>query len=95
MSDDSENWKLNLCGIPGTEPPFKSDLPRSEDYSKALYTFDIGQNDLSFGFQHSSEEQVRKSIPEILSQFSQAVQVVINHQSHVEWHNHIAIWFWS
>lgn len=64
----------------GTEPPLRSSLPRNEDFSKALYTIDIGQNDIAYGFQHASEEQVQKSIPEILSQFSQAVKVVSNHQ---------------
>jgi len=61
--------------FPGTETPFKSSLPRPEDFSRALYTFDIGQNDLAFGLQHTSQEQVIKSIPDILSQFFQAVQV--------------------
>jgi hypothetical protein len=65
---------------PGTEPHFKSGLPRPEDFSKALYTIDIGQNDLAYGFQHTSEEQDQRSIPEILSQFSQAVKVIGNHQ---------------
>jgi len=63
--------------FPGIEPPLKSTLPRPEDFSRALYTFDIGQNDLGFGLQHTSQEQVIKSIPDILSQFFQAVQVSI------------------
>ncbi|MCH85543.1 GDSL esterase/lipase, partial [Trifolium medium] len=58
-----------------TEPPFKSSLPRPEEFSKALYTIDIGQNDPAYGFQHTSEEQVQRSIPDILSQFSEAVKV--------------------
>jgi len=62
----------------GTEPPFKSGLPRNEEFSKALYTIDIGQNDLAIGLQNTSEEQVKRSIPDILSQFSQAVQVICN-----------------
>ncbi|KAJ1416500.1 SGNH hydrolase superfamily [Sesbania bispinosa] len=71
-----------------TEPPLKSGLPRPEDFSRALYTFDIGQNDLAIGFQHTSEEQVRKSIPEILSQFSHAVQQLYNEGARVFWiHN--------
>jgi len=61
--------------FPGIKPPFKSSIPRPEDFSRALYTFDIGQNDLGFGLQHTSQEQVIKSIPDILSQFFQAVQV--------------------
>ncbi|TKY50424.1 GDSL esterase/lipase [Spatholobus suberectus] len=71
-----------------TEPPFKSSLPRPEDFSRALYTFDVGQNDLAFGLQHTSQEQVLKSIPEILSQFFQAVQQLYNEGARVFWiHN--------
>lgn len=78
MSDnDSENW-IHVMLFIGTEPPFRSGLPRNEDFSKALYTFDIGQNDIAIGLQHTSEEQVKSSIPDILSQFAQAVQVKTN-----------------
>ncbi|BAU01018.1 hypothetical protein LR48_Vigan10g272500 [Vigna angularis] len=70
------------------KPPFKSSLPRPEDFYKALYTFDIGQNDLAFGLQHTSQEQVIKSIPDILSQFFQAVQQLYNEGARVFWiHN--------
>lgn len=57
------------------DAPFKSKLPKSMDFSKALYTIDIGQNDLSIGFTNSDLQSVRASIPDILSQFSQGVQV--------------------
>ncbi len=50
-------------------------LPRPEDFSKALYTIDIGQNDLAYGFQHGTIEQVRASIPDILSPLDQAINV--------------------
>ncbi|WJX70286.1 hypothetical protein P8452_54413 [Trifolium repens] len=71
-----------------TEPPFKSGLPRPEEFSKALYTIDIGQNDLAYGFLHTSEEQVQRSIPDILSQFSQAVKQLYNEGARVFWiHN--------
>lgn len=73
MTDDIAIWTCVM--FPGTEPPFKNSVPRPEDFSRALYTFDIGQNDLAFGLQHTSQEQVIKSIPEILNQFFQAVQV--------------------
>lgn len=53
----------------------KVSIPKPEDFSKALYTFDIGQNDLSYGFQHSHKAQVRASIPLILNNFTQAIQV--------------------
>ncbi|MCH84031.1 GDSL esterase/lipase [Trifolium medium] len=72
----------------GTEPPFISGLPRSGEFSKALYTIDIGQNDLAYGSQHTSEDQVISSIPDILSQFSQAVQQLYNEGARVFWiHN--------
>ena len=60
---------------PGETPLLKTRLSRPKDFSKAIYTFDIGQNDLGFGFQHTTIEEVRLSIPNILSQLSQAVHV--------------------
>ncbi|XP_057983249.1 GDSL esterase/lipase At3g27950 [Malania oleifera] len=69
-------------------PPFKSVLPRPSEFSKALYTFDIGQNDLAYGFQHTSEVQVRASIPDILNQFSEAVHQLYKEGARVFWiHN--------
>lgn len=67
-----------------TSLPIKSSIARPGEFSKALYTFDIAQNDLSYGYQHSSEEQVRASIPDILNTFSEAVQVGdLNHLTHL------------
>jgi len=63
---------------PGTEPSLKCGLPRPEDFSKALYTIDIGLNDLASGFLYTSEEKVQRSFPEILDNFSQAVKVIGN-----------------
>ncbi|KAF2308541.1 hypothetical protein GH714_010441 [Hevea brasiliensis] len=48
-------------------------LPNPKDFRKALYTFDIGQNDIIFGFMNTTENQVPVTFPDILSQFSQAV----------------------
>ncbi|CAJ1781294.1 unnamed protein product [Sphenostylis stenocarpa] len=71
-----------------TKLSFKSSIPRPDDFSRALYTFDIGQNDLAYGFQHMSEEQVRDSIPNILRQFSQSVQQLYNEGARLFWiHN--------
>lgn len=53
----------------------KSNLPKPEEFTKALYTLDIGQNDLAAGFKSMSDDQVLASIPNILNQFDQAVQV--------------------
>ncbi|CAK9322530.1 unnamed protein product [Citrullus colocynthis] len=49
-------------------------LTRPEDYSKALYTFDIGQNDLAAGFRKLSIDQLRAALPDIVSQFASALQ---------------------
>ncbi|KAK7381397.1 hypothetical protein VNO78_34056 [Psophocarpus tetragonolobus] len=82
------NILFNQLSDNETEPPFKSSLPRPEDFSKALYTFDIGQNDLAFGLQHNSMEKVIKLSPEILSQFFKAVQILYNEGARVFWiHN--------
>lgn len=82
------NILFNQLSDNRTETPFKSSLPRPEDFSRALYTFDIGQNDLAFGLQHTSQEQVIKSIPDILSQFFQAVQQLYYEGARVFWiHN--------
>ncbi|KAK4375732.1 hypothetical protein RND71_006409 [Anisodus tanguticus] len=65
-----------LSDLPNTNSKWSSskvNIPKPEDFSKALYTFDIGQNDLSYGFQHSHEAQVLASIPQILKNFTQAI----------------------
>ncbi|KAL9227410.1 hypothetical protein vseg_003099 [Gypsophila vaccaria] len=55
-------------------PYARSVLPRQEDFSKALYTFDIGQNDLSVAFRTMNDDQIRAAVPNIIDQFSSAVQ---------------------
>ena len=40
-----------------------------------MYTFDIGQNDLSVGFRKMSFDQLRAAIPDIVNQLASAVQV--------------------
>lgn len=66
----------------------RMNLPRPKDFSKALYTFDIGQNDLAYGFQYTTEEQVLESIPDILNQFSRAVHKLYSLGARVFWvHN--------
>ncbi|KAF3976405.1 hypothetical protein CMV_000378 [Castanea mollissima] len=69
-------------------PLLKTRLSRPKDFSKAIYTFDIGQNDLGFGFQYTTIEEVRLSIPNILSQWSQAVHLLYKEGARVFWvHN--------
>ncbi|KAG6602441.1 GDSL esterase/lipase, partial [Cucurbita argyrosperma subsp. sororia] len=70
-----------------TSLPMKS-IARPQEFPKALYTFDIAQNDLSYGFQHSSEEQVKASIPDILNTFSEAVEQLYKEGARYFWvHN--------
>ncbi|XP_059431935.1 esterase-like [Corylus avellana] len=45
-------------------------MPESEYFPKALYTFDIGHNDLGEGFSNMSIEAVNASVPDIVNNFS-------------------------
>jgi len=58
-------------------PLERSKLPVPEEFSKALYTFDIGQNDLSVGFRKMNFDQIRESMPDIVNQLANAVKVSI------------------
>lgn len=53
-------------------------LPKEEDFSQALYTFDIGQNDLTAGYKlNMSTEQVKAYVPDLLlSQFSNVIMKI-------------------
>ncbi|GLT36648.1 hypothetical protein SLA2020_110120 [Shorea laevis] len=57
----------------GVNSNIRSELPRPEDFTKALYTFDIGQNDLDAAFNLMTEEQVLASVPGLIDQFALAV----------------------
>ena len=52
-------------------------LPRPEEFSKALYILDCGQNDLTYGLVNTTVEQVKASIPKIISQFAVAIEVLL------------------
>ncbi|XXG88741.1 hypothetical protein AAC387_Pa12g0917 [Persea americana] len=66
----------------------KSNLPKPEEFTEALYTLDIGQNDLAAGFKSMSDDQVLASIPNILNQFDQAVQQLYDQGARSFWiHN--------
>ncbi|XP_042413447.1 GDSL esterase/lipase ACHE-like [Zingiber officinale] len=56
---------------------FKDLLPPEKYFSQALYTFDIGQNDLTSGYvSNLTTEQVKETIPVILGKFTDAVKNV-------------------
>ncbi|PHT57093.1 GDSL esterase/lipase, partial [Capsicum baccatum] len=51
----------------------KNKLRRPREFSKSLYTIDIGQTDIVAGFHQMSNIQLRTAIPDIINQFSAAV----------------------
>lgn len=58
----------------------KSNLPRPEDLSKALYTLDSGQNDLQFWLESMRKKQVKASIPNIIDHLALAIKVTSSHR---------------
>ncbi|MBA0682530.1 hypothetical protein Goari_024242 [Gossypium aridum] len=50
-------------------------MPKKEHFSNALYTFDIGQNDLTAGyFSNMSTDDVKAYVPDVLNQFQTIIQ---------------------
>ncbi|KAL7093789.1 hypothetical protein ACP275_11G061300 [Erythranthe tilingii] len=64
-------------------------LPNAEYFSRALYTFDIGQNDLTAGyFLNMTTDQVREYVPDVLDQFKTVVKYIYDHGGRSFWiHN--------
>lgn len=61
------------CNVGGV---FAQLMPKAEDFSRALYTFDIGQNDLTAGlFLNMSVAQVKAFVPDVLDKFKDVVKV--------------------
>ncbi|KAJ3676315.1 hypothetical protein LUZ60_003727 [Juncus effusus] len=48
---------------------YKKYIPQEDFFSKGLYMFDIGQNDLAGGFYWKTEDQIIATIPTILLEF--------------------------
>ncbi|GMH01557.1 hypothetical protein Nepgr_003396 [Nepenthes gracilis] len=64
-------------------------LPEEEHFSRALYTFDIGQNDLTAGyFLNMSTDEVRAYVPDALDQFKTIIKSVHDQGGRYFWvHN--------
>nr|XP_043616532.1 GDSL esterase/lipase At5g14450-like [Erigeron canadensis] len=52
----------------------KNRLPWSMDYTRALYTFDIGQNDLQAWIISKKQEQLKTYIPTIINEFASVLE---------------------
>lgn len=66
------------CISPFLGGVYKTLLPKAEDFSQALYTFDIGQNDLASGYFHNmSTDQVKAYVPDVLAQFKNVIKVIL------------------
>ncbi|KAK8549082.1 hypothetical protein V6N13_054160 [Hibiscus sabdariffa] len=68
---------------------FASSMPKGQYFSKALYTFDIGQNDLGEGFfANLTIQQVNASVPDMINKFSANVKNVYSLGARYFWvHN--------
>ncbi|XP_062110439.1 alpha-L-fucosidase 3-like [Humulus lupulus] len=68
---------------------FKKLLPKAKFFSQALYTFDIGQNDLTSGyFSNMTTSQVKDNVPDVLEQFKNVVKYVYGQGGRYFWiHN--------
>ncbi|XP_042513077.1 esterase-like [Macadamia integrifolia] len=52
-------------------------LPKEEFFGQALYTFDIGQNDIGLGlFSNLSLAEIKADIPDVISKLSKNIQAV-------------------
>ncbi|KAK4488804.1 hypothetical protein RD792_004594 [Penstemon davidsonii] len=68
---------------------FQKLLPEEDYFWRALYTFDIGQNDLTAGYKlNLSTEQVKAYVPDVLGQFSNVIEQVYSRGGRSFWiHN--------
>ncbi|XP_056165197.1 GDSL esterase/lipase At3g26430-like isoform X2 [Syzygium oleosum] len=68
---------------------FTSLLPPEEYFSRALYTFDIGQNDLTAGLkQNMTIDQIKAYIPDVMTHYSDAIKKVYDEGGRSFWiHN--------
>ncbi|KAJ0523290.1 putative alpha-L-fucosidase [Helianthus annuus] len=67
----------NTFPVIGAGGVFKNLFPEEFKFSSALYTFDIGHNDLTAGYQlNMSPEQVKAYIPDVISEFTTTIKNV-------------------
>ncbi|KAH7532434.1 hypothetical protein FEM48_Zijuj04G0019400 [Ziziphus jujuba var. spinosa] len=63
-------------------------LPRPDDFTKSLFTFDTGQNDLAAGFRTMTNDQFVKEIPDIINKLADGISNLYNEGARAFWiHN--------
>ncbi|KAL5053534.1 hypothetical protein RYX36_034216 [Vicia faba] len=82
-------FKTRSIKIRKKEGVFKKLLPKEEYFSEALYTFDIGQNDITAGYKlNMTTAQVKAYVPDVLGQFSSVIRSVYKEGGRSFWvHN--------
>ncbi|XVF57955.1 hypothetical protein PTKIN_Ptkin07bG0023800 [Pterospermum kingtungense] len=66
----------------------RSSLPRPEDFSEALYVFDIGQNDIAAALRKNNDTDFHVSVSDIIDQLAKAVQNLHDQGARTFWiHN--------
>ncbi|XP_074369451.1 esterase-like isoform X1 [Apium graveolens] len=71
------------------EANFKDSMPKKEHFSKALYTIDIGQNDIGMGlFTNKSIEEVKASVPDMIAGLKEHIKSIYSLGARTFWiHN--------
>ncbi|KAL0331915.1 UNVERIFIED_CONTAM: GDSL esterase/lipase [Sesamum calycinum] len=83
-----DQFKARTSELYHQDPSSARKLPRPKEFSRALYTFDIGQNDIAAGFRKLTMPQLRAAIPDIVDQFAAAVTNLYQRGARTFWiHN--------
>uniref|UniRef100_A0A5B6ZC48 GDSL esterase/lipase n=1 Tax=Davidia involucrata TaxID=16924 RepID=A0A5B6ZC48_DAVIN len=85
-----EHFKARITQLynQATSSCIRRRLPRPEDFSKALYIMDSGQNDLHACLASMTEEKVWASIPNIIDQFALGIEKIYQQGARAFWiHN--------
>ncbi|XXG57039.1 hypothetical protein AAC387_Pa03g4296 [Persea americana] len=94
ISLDIQSWQFNQLknrsqSAYNQEGVFKELLPKEDYFSRALYTFDIGQNDLTAGgYLNLTATQISANLTDILNKFTAVVKDVYEQGGRSFWiHN--------